>query len=456
MPTSTDRETWSSRPAFLFATIGAAVGLGNLWRFPFVAGENGGGAFVLVYIAFVLLLGIPIIMAELALGRRGKQNPVASMQTMIREEGAGRKWQIIGWLSISIPLVGLSYYSVVAGWAIDYVVKAALDAFDGFNGDQSDQAFNELLASPFYLVILHTLFIGSAVIIVARGVNNGIERISKIMMPALFVLLIIMVVNSIVAADIKSGLHFLFYPDFSKLTPTAIAIALGQAFFSLAIGVGVMMTYGSYMPKQFGLLQSAATIAIADTSVAILAGLAIFPVVFAYSLSPSGGPGLIFVTLPVAFGQMPGGHILGFAFFVLLFFAAFSTAIGMLEPIVSWFQGRGRSRPAMTLLAGSLAWFLGLAAVLSFNSWSGIRPLAWTGLLIDKDIFGVLDFMVSNVLIPTNAFLIAIFVGWLVSRQTMQDELQIGHHWGFTYWRFSIRYLAPVAIAMVCYTSLNQ
>lgn len=455
MAASGSHENWSSRPAFIFATVGAAVGLGNLWRFPFVAGENGGGAFVLVYLAFVLLLGIPVMMGELSIGRRGKHSPVTTIRNLSAEEGASRKWQVVGWMSIGIPIIGLSYYSVVAGWAIDYVAKAGLNAFAGFDGNRSEQTFNELLASPMHLLLLHTLFIGSAVLVVSRGIQGGIERISKIMMPTLFLLLIIMVINAIVTADIKGGLAFLFSPDFSKLTPTTVVIALGQALFSVAIGVGVLMTYGSYMPKDFSITASATTIAIADTCVALFAGLAIFPVVFQYGLNPSGGPGLIFVTLPVAFGQMPGGHILGFLFFVLLFFAAFSTAIGMLEPIVSWFQDRGFSRPKMAMASGGAAWFMGLAAVLSFNLWSEVRLLPWIPLVSDKDLFELLDFVISNLLLPLNALLIALFAGWVLSRQSMLDELQIQDNWAYSLWRLSVRFIVPVAIALVFYFNLN-
>ncbi len=454
MATGKSSVTWSSKPAFLLATVGAAVGLGNLWRFPFVAGENGGGAFVLVYLGCVLMLGVPIMMAELSIGRRGGGSPLSTMRKLSREEGVSPKWQIVGWLSVVIPLIGLSYYSVVAGWAIDYVAKAAMNSFQGFDGSQSEQTFNRLLASPLNLILLHTLFISGAVFVVSRGIHGGIERISKIMMPTLFLLLIIMVINSAVAADMEAGLKFLFSPDFSKLTPATFVLALGQAFFSVAIGVGVLMTYGSYMPKSFSLTTSAATIALADTAVAILAGLAIFPVVFQYGLNPGGGPGLIFVTLPVAFGQMPGGHILGLLFFVLLFFAAFSTAIGMLEPIVSWFSDRGMNRPIMAIVSGATAWFMGLAAVLSFNLWSDVRLLSIFPLLAEKDIFELIDFLISNLMLPLNALLIAVFSGWIMSRSSTLNELQLTDNWGYKFWRFSIRYIAPIAIGVICYTSI--
>ncbi len=452
---SNTHPTWSSRPAFLMATVGAAVGLGNLWRFPFMAGENGGGAFVLVYIFFILLIGIPIIMAELCIGRRGRRSPIATMRALSAEAGRSRRWQLVGWLSIAIPFIGLSYYSVVAGWAIDYVAKAALGTFDGLSSGGSQDTFDRVLASPLRMLAVHTLFIAAAVFIVSRGIHSGIETMAKVMMPVLFLLLVVMVINAAVTADFSAGLRFLFAPDFSKLTPTVVFMALGQAFFSIAVGVGVLMTYGSYMPKNYPLPASATVIAAADTGVAILAGLAIFPLVFHYALDPGGGPGLIFVTLPIAFGQMPAGHLLGLLFFVLLFFAAFSTAIGMLEPVVSWFEGRGRGRPAVAFWCGAGAWFLGLAAMLSFNVWKDVRLLPAIAMVSDKSIFDLFDFLVSNLLLPINALLIALFAGWMMSRQATVDELGMGEGWRYGCWRAAIRYIAPVAIVLVFVTSLR-
>jgi NSS family neurotransmitter:Na+ symporter len=325
----------------MLATIGAAVGLGNLWRFPYIAGQNGGAAFVLIYVGFVLLLGVPVMMAELAMGRRGQGSPVASMRKLVSEAGTSRAWTSIGWISITIPLLGMSYYSIVGGWSIDYVVKAATNSFANISGQESGDAFGLLVASPGRLLFFHGLFIASGVIVVARGVGKGIEAVSRYMMPALFAILVILVVNSIFNADISRSIDFLLNPQFDKITPTVVFMALGQAFFSLAIGVGVMLTYGAYVPKTVSLPKAAITIALADTAVAILAGFAIFPVVFANGLDPADGPGLIFVTLPIAFGNMQAGYIVGLLFFVLLFFAAYSSVLGMLEPIVSFLEFLG-------------------------------------------------------------------------------------------------------------------
>ena len=449
-------EKWSSGTTFLLATIGAAVGLGNLWRFPFMAGQNGGGAFVLIYIGFVVFLCVPIMLAELTMGRRGQGSAITTMRNLSSAAGASSSWHVIGWLSIAVPLIGLSFYSVVAGWSIDYILQAAMNAFSQFNGAESERAFNEMLASPVRLLFFHTLFLASAVFIVARGIGKGIELIAKFMMPGLFVILIVLAINSAVNADISRGLEFLFSPDISKITPEIVFLALGQAFFSVAIGVGVMITYGAYVPKQISLPKAALTIALADSAVALLAGIVIFPLVFSNGLDPAGGPGLIFITLPVAFGNMPGGHIVGFLFFVLLFFAAFSSVVGMLEPAVSWLEEhKGFSRPKMTIAAGAGGWLLGIAAALSFNVWSEWKPLSFVPLVESKGIFDLLDFLVSNLMLPINALLIAIFAGWIMSKEAIMEELGLQSGALSGYLRLVLRYFAPVVIGLIFYTSLT-
>ena len=440
----------------MLATIGAAVGLGNLWRFPFVAGQNGGAAFLIIYVGFVLLLGLPVMMAELAMGRRGGGSPVASMRKLAREAGASRLWSAIGWISILIPLVGMSYYSIVGGWSIDYVFKAALNSFANINGQESGDVFGMLVASPWRLLFFHGLFIASGVIVVARGVGKGIEAVSRYMMPALFALLIILVINSIFNADIAAGIDFLFNPHFDKITLNVVFMAMGQAFFSLAIGVGVMLTYGAYVPGTVSLPKAAFMISLADTAVAILAGVAIFPVVFANNLDPADGPGLIFVTLPVAFGNMPFGYIVGLLFFVLLFFAAYSSVLGMLEPVVSFLEEqRGFSRPKMAVLTGFFCWLLGISAALSFNIWSDLRPMAAIPFLAEKNIFDLLDFSIANFLLPLNAMLIAIFAGWMMTRQSLLEELGVRSATLSLCLHIILRYVAPVLIFAIFYTSLT-
>lgn len=446
---------WSSRSAFLLACIGAAVGLGNLWRFPFETGENGGSAFVLIYLLFIILICVPIIMAELAIGRRGQGSPVSTILNLVRAERLGRGWRVIGWLSILTPFIAISFYSVVAGWAIEYGHQAITGVFTKFDGAVSAESFNRLLASPGRLVFLHTIFLGAAVFIISRGLNGGIEWIAKLVMPLLFLLLLVMVVNAILTADITRGLSFLFQPDFSKITPAVAFLALGQAFFSVSVGVGALLTYGAYLPKGISIPGSAVVIALVDTIVALLAGVAIFPLVFAYGLSPDSGPGLIFVTLPVAFGQMTGGPLLGGLFFTLMFLAAFSTVVAMLEPVVSWLvEHKGFERPAMALTVGFCAWLLGVAAAFSFNIWRGVEPLGFIPLFSGLDIFDSLDFLVSNLLIPLNGLLIALFAGWGISRRSMLAELDLSNSLLVRYWVFTIRYLAPVAILLVLITSV--
>jgi neurotransmitter:Na+ symporter, NSS family len=449
-PAEPVHQVWSSRLAFIFAAVGSAVGLGNLWRFPYIVGENGGGAFVVIYIACMLLLGIPLITAELLIGRRGQQSAINTMRTLASEENVSPLWAGLGWLMVIIPLLGLTYYSVVAGWGLAYVVEAVQGTFTGISGDDSNQLFNSLTADPLRLAIWHGIFMAVTVFIVARGVNAGLEKAASLMTPALFVILIILVVYGMFAADFSAGFHFLFNMDFSKITGKTVLMALGQAFFSLSIAVGVMMTYGAYLPKDVSLPKAAATVALADTAVALLAGLAIFPVVFASGLAPDSGPGLIFVTMPVALGQMPASILIATLFFVLLCFAAITTGIGMLEPAVSWLEEhKGMKRPHMAVMTGILCWALGLSSVLSFNIWSDVFPLGFIESFAEKTIFDLLDMTLANFLIPLGGLLIAIFAGWAMSRSSTIDELGLGDGRLYRLWHFLIRYLAPLAVLMV-------
>ncbi len=448
------RTSWSSRSAFLMASIGGAVGLGNLWRFPYIAGENGGGGFVLIYLAFVFLLGLPIMAGELLLGRRGHRSPVNSIVHLVRLENASTFWHSIGWLSLLVPVIGLSYYAVVAAWSLDYLALAFTDSFQGFDASRSQDFFGDRVSKPVYQATLHGVFIALTVWIVARGVNDGIERATRFLMPALYGVILIMVVYGMVAGDFAAAVEFLFKPDFSKITGQSVLIALGQALFSLAIGVGMLITYSAYMPRDFSLKQSAAVICIGDTLAALLAGLAIFPIVFASGLDPAEGPGLIFVTLPIAFGNMPGGQIFGTLFFVLLFFAAYTSALGMLEPVVAWleehFPGKRRQ---LAVISGFAIWVLGLGSVFSFSIASDFFPLAFMG--IEKTFFGLADFTVANVLLPVNALLIALFAGWVIKSTVVDEEFYQDSAAWRTYWRFTNRYVAPVAIGIILWDLLD-
>ena len=443
-------ESWTSRPAFLLATIGAAVGLGNLWRFPFIAGQNGGAGFVLLYLGFVFLLGLPVMVGEMLIGRRGQQSAVGTMNGLVRRDNHSPVWKSIGWLSVGLPFLGLTYYSVVAAWSLDYLGLAVTGAFGGITGDDAQQNFALQIGKPFRQLLLHGLFILSVVVVVSRGLHGGIERISKIAMPALFAILVALVVYNLFAADFMSALKFLFTPDFSSIGTEAVLMALGQALFSLAIGVGVHITFSAYLPEKSSLVQSAGVICCGDTLVALLAGLAIFPIVFQYGLSPGEGPGLIFVTLPIAFGQMPGGLIIGSLFFLLLFIAAYTTGIAMVEPIVSWLEEhRGAHRPTMTVACGFFAWIGGIVSVLSFSLLADVYPLDFLSLFEGKTFFDILDFIVANVMLPVNALLIALFVGWALDRATIADELGTSSGPWYLYWRFALRFLVPVALIAI-------
>ena len=448
-------KSWSSRLTFLFATVGSAVGLGNIWRFPYVVGENGGGAFVLIYVICILLLGIPLIMAELLIGRRGQQSAVNTMRTVARQEKVSPMWAGLGWLMVIIPPLGLTYYSVVAGWGLAYVVEAGAGTFAGISGEESSTIFNKLTADPLRLAIWHGIFIAVVVFIVARGIKGGLEKASYVMMPGLFVILLILVLYSVIAADFSAGFKFLFDVDFSKISGPIVLLALGQAFFSLAVAVGVMMTYGAYLSKDVSIPRSAGMIAFLDTMVALLAGLAIFPVVFASGLAPNSGPGLIFVTMPVAFGQMPAGILFGTLFFLLLCFAAITTGIGMLEPVVSWLEEhQGMKRSTMAIVTGVACWAVGLASVLSFNIWSEVYPLSFIPAFAEKTVFDLLDFIIANILIVIGGLLIAIFAGWAMSRASTVDELGLGDGKVYKIWRFLIRYIAPLALLGVFMSNL--
>ena len=433
---------WSSRWAFILAATGSAVGLGNIWKFPYITGENGGGAFVLVYLLCIAVVGIPVMMSEIMLGRRGKQSPIHTMRTLAQEERAGGYWQLVGWFGVLSGFLILSFYSVIAGWALSYVVEALSGTFTEISGDQSGELFTGLVSNPGTQLFWHTLFMAMTMFIVARGVREGLERAVRLLMPVLFVLLLILVGYAMNSGGFTQGLHFLFDPDFSKITTEGVLTALGHAFFTLSLGIGAIMIYGAYLPDDVSITRVTMTVALADTVVALLAGMAIFPIVFANGLEPGAGPGLIFQTLPVAFGAMPGGVLFGTLFFVLLVFAAWSSAISIIEPVVAWLvETKGGSRNRAALGAGLVTWVLGIATVLSFNLWSEIK---W----FDKTIFDLLDYLTANILLPLGGLLIALFAGWVMNQNHSKGELGL-EDTDYRRWQFLIRFVTPVAIVLV-------
>lgn len=435
---------WSSRWAFILAATGSAVGLGNIWRFPYITGENGGGAFVIIYVLCVLFVGIPIMIAEIMLGRRGRQSPINTMYTLAEEEGHSTNWQYLGWMGVVAGFLILSFYSVVAGWTIDYVFRSGSGVFTLATDNEIADIFAALLSNPERLLAWHTLFMSLTVVVVSMGVQSGLERAVKFLMPTLFILLVIMVGYAMSTTGFMEGVTYLFKPDFSRLTsdPEVVLAALGQAFFSLSLGMGAIMVYGSYLPRNTSIARTTFTIAIMDTLVAILAGLAVFPLVFTYGLETTEGPGLIFTTLPIAFGKMPYGQVFGTCFFVLLLFAAWTSAISLLEPAVAWLvENRGVKRPRAAAMAGLFAWVLGLGSVLSFNKWQDVT-------LFGKTYFDMMDYVTSNIMLPLGGLFVAIFAAWLMSSASSRDELHL-RPVSYACWRVIVRYIAPVGVLII-------
>lgn len=406
---------------------------------------------MLVYCLCIAVIGIPLLMAEIAIGRRGGRSPVGTMQVLAKEEGSSRFWTSVGWQAVLAPTVGLMYYAVVAGWTIDYALSALLGAFEGVSdADGAGAVFSGLTENPLRMMASHAAFIALTVVIVAAGVKNGLERATKYLMPVLFALLLVLVAYTALTADFMGGVRFLFRPDFSKLTSTVVLMAIGQAFFSVNVAVGAFITYGAYVPKEVSIPRVATLIAVADTSVALLVGLVIFPLVLSYGLEPGEGPGLVFVTLPIAFGQMPLGALFGSLFFFLMAIAAVTSAIGMLEPPVAWLVERlNLRRGPVAVGVGAGMWVLGLPALLSFNRLSEFRPIA------GRNAFELMDFFTANLVIPIGGFLIAVFSGWILSSDSLRDELGLRDSIGFRGLRVILRYVAPIAIAMVFATALR-
>lgn len=434
---------WSGRTAFILAATGSAVGLGNIWKFPYITGENGGGAFVLVYLFCIVTIGVPVMMAEVLLGRRGRQSPVNTMAKIASDESLSRNWKWLGIMGVLTGFMILSYYSVIAGWALAYVERSISGTFTQANAEQVGAVFSGLTGDWEKLLGWHTIFMVATMLIVLRGVRAGLEKAVTILMPGLFLILIFLVGYAAANGNFAQGAEFLFNPDFSKLTGASILTAMGHAFFTLSLGMGAIMIYGSYLPENVSITRAAFTVAIADTVVALLAGLAIFPVVFANQLEPGAGPGLIFQTLPLAFGQMPGGSIIGTLFFIMVAFAALSSAISLIEPAVTWLiEKTAMGRAQAVLVAGLVTWLLGIGTVLSFNAWSDKT-------LFGKTFFDLLDYLTANIMLPLGGFLIAIFVAWKMRRTSVLDELVLKDGAGFELWHFVIRFIAPAAVIVV-------
>ena len=436
-------EQWSSRFGFLMAAVGFAVGLGNIWRFPYVTGENGGAAFVMVYLACAFAIGVPILMAEILIGRRGRMSPPGSMREVALAEGKSRHWQWAGGLNLSAAFMIEVVYCVVAGWVLLYLFKALVTGFAGVDASTAELQFSNALSDVPGLMLWTVLGLAISGAIVYAGVQKGIERTVRVLMPTLFGLLVLLAIYNVFAGGFEAAVAYLFTADFSKINGAMILAAIGQAFFSIGVAMAGMMTFGAYLPKDVSIPQSVLIIIIADTMVALVAGLVIFPAVFNYGLDPAGGAGLIFQTLPVAFAQMPGGHIVSVMFFLLLSVAAITSMVGLIEPVVSWLEEqRGFARPASTVMVVGAIAVMSVVGVLSYNVWAGVTVFGF-------DLNTALDFVPNQIMLPLGGLLIALFVGWFVSQVSAKQELAMGNEALFKVWHFLIRYLVPVAVLVI-------
>lgn len=459
----TPREGWSSRTAFILAAIGSAVGLGNLWRFPAEAGENGGGAFVLFYIFCVALIGLPVLLSETLIGRHGQASAPESVRRVAFESKASRHWDVLAGIGVLAAFLILSFYCVVGGWVLYYIGIFAADlfqtglssgAFAGRPAEDIDGLLPALFGNGALMSGLDLLFLGITVFFVGRGVSKGIEWVATWLMPAFFVLLILITLYGLVEGAGSETLSYLFTADFSKLTPQVMLAALGQAFFSLSLGVAGMITYGAYAGRDVNLAGTSAIISSADTAVALIAGLCIFPIVFAAGLSVAAGPGLMFQSLPVAFQNMPLGSLIGLAFFVMVAFAALTSSVALLEVPTSWTIERFRiGRGVSVLIVGTGAAVLGVLSALSFNLLADFRPLAFVPIFAEANFFDALDGVTAKLLMPVGAILTCIFVGWVADARLIDSENGLDgalHH----FWRFLVRFLCPLALIAITFAGL--
>lgn len=442
---------WGSRVGFIMAAVGSAVGLGNIWKFPYMVGESGGSAFVLAYLVCIALIGFPILIAEWMIGRRGQRNPMDSYANVAASEGKSRNWAIVGAVGILGAFLILSFYSVIGGWALNYMTKLASGDFSGLDGTAVEGVFNTMLASPGTLTIWHTIFMVITAGIVALGVTGGIERAAKVMIPLLALILLVIVGYNIVNGGFAEAVSYLFSPDVSKLFGEGASdiylSALGHAFFTLSLGMGIMVTYGSYLGKDISLLSMARTVVILDTVIALAAGLAIFPIIFSNGMDPAAGPGLIFVSLPIAFGSMTAGAVLGALFFLLITFAALTSSISLIEPSIEFLEERtSMSRKGAVVVASVAIWLLGVAALLSFNIWSEV-------MIFGNNIFDFLDKLTSKFMLPIAGLAAIVFAGWVMNQEGVRQELGLsGASWSL--WQFIAKFVAPIGVIIVFITTV--
>ncbi|MFU8813802.1 MAG: sodium-dependent transporter [Pseudomonadales bacterium] len=435
---------WSSRWLFVMAAAGSAVGLGNIWKFPYITGENGGGAFVLIYLVCVAVVGIPIMMAEVLLGREGRQSPINTMRSLVQQHHRRPSWVLVGWLGVVAGFLILSYYAVIAGWAFYYVGQMAMGTFEQASGEMAAATFDEFLTSPWQLLLWQTLFMIATVFIIARGVIRGLEAAIRWFMPMLFLLLFVLLGYSVTSDGFEEGWNFMFAFNWENVSGQTVLVAMGQAFFTLSLGMGAIMAYGAYVPSTASITSTVSIIAVLDTLVAITAGLVIFPIVFANGLEPGQGPGLMFVTIPLAFGQMPLGMLFGTLFFLLVSFAAITSAISIAEPALAYLveeYNAKRSRVAVSL--GVISWILGIGTVLSFNVWAD------THIVGELTFFDFVDYLSQNIMLPLGGMFIALFAAWGLPKTVIGSQLGLRQPWVNVVWKLLCGIVAPLGVLAV-------
>lgn len=451
------REHWGSRLTFVLAAAGSAVGLGNIWKFPYLAGKNGGGAFLVLYLACLALVGIPLMLCELVVGRSAQRNVVGAFRNL----APGTRWYLVGFMGLAAGFLILSFYSVVAGWSLEYLYQTVAGTYFGHDAAQIQEGFSAFIADYHRPLLWHFVFMGLTLAVVAGGVKDGIEFWSKILMPVLFVLILVVIVTAASLPGAWGGYTFLFSVDWSRIMSARVVLeAMGQAFFSLSLGMGAMITYGSYLGRDESLPRSALWVVAADTAVAVMAGLAIFPAVFAFGLEPAQGPGLVFCTLPTIFTQMAWGRVVGSVFFVSLVIAALTSAISLLEVVVAYFvEEYGWSRLRTTVGAAAVIAVLGVPSALSFCPATGACPLGIKALAIPFpggtfSFFDLVDHVASNLLLPLGGLFICLFVGWSWGTRRALGEAGAGEP-GFDTgragrsWLFLVRFVAPLVVTLV-------
>ena len=441
---------WSSRPAFYLASVGAAVGLGSIWRLPYQVGSSGGSAFIFIFTVACLLIATPLLAAEFLIGRHSRLSPPDAAGAVAVKSGLTTRWNVIGVLGTIAAFALMSSYTVVAGWVLAYSWKCASGALAGLSRPEVAGLWRSFLSSPLEMGAWHLAFLFFVGVISAGGVSRGIEVAGKARAPILLILLLILAAYSLITGDARAGLTFAFAPHVAAITPQVVLAAVGQAFYATGVGAAMMLAYGSYVAAGTSLVRAALIITGSILLVSLLATLTIFPLVFRYGMNPAQGPELVFDVLATVFAEMPGGRLAGTLFFVLLVFAALTPSIAGFEPVIAWLQQRkGVSRRRAVTIALSAAWLLGAGSVLSFSRWSGWHPLGWLPAFRDKTFFDIMDFVPANVLLPAGAFTTSVFVGWRITATIVEGELSETTPFARRWCVWALRYACPIAIAAV-------